>query len=407
MKRVWAYASVVIDVVIVIFLLLYASTILPPAWAAGEMALHINNPVKVVQYQLARLPWTDYDAKIGEALNNRDPELARAILDLAHARGLTVKQELIQRLALAEHPVNKAKHAAKEIGAGIVYGKGTSNEAMAAAIVADLTSFGDARDLFWESRKDEPDRVVVLLASAGLIMTLGTVVSLGSSSPATLPVKSGVSILKFLRKAGKLSKRLAEQLTGLARDAINAKAMHALMGRARQVMKNPLAWSRLVQGKDAQLNGLAAKVIRWEKVGPLKAAARDIKAINDSSGLRATATTLEAAQDIAHISRLTRISGTFKQSFIGVLKLVPTAGKVIHKTSGFFLGLMGLVAIGILWVILASVFSIRVMRRLWIRGWRIAGRWLPDYANRNEMLPAVGSGPDHPKWKLGKILGEG
>ena len=77
-------------------------------------------------------------------------------------------------------------------GTGSVSGNAESEPALAGALAADLSGFGDLRDLY--SSPDnymagaDVDTTTVALAAVGITLTVATVFSLG----ATLPEKAGV-----------------------------------------------------------------------------------------------------------------------------------------------------------------------------------------------------------------------
>ena len=71
------------------------------------------------------------------------------------------------------------------------------------------------------SHSDVVDTTTVALAAVGITLTVATVFSLG----ATLPEKAGVSTIKIVNRAGRLSRPLRRQVFTLAREAVDVDAL--------------------------------------------------------------------------------------------------------------------------------------------------------------------------------------
>jgi hypothetical protein len=88
---------------------------------------------------------------------------------------------------------------------------------MAGATAGDLLFYGDVRDLAREGWRavqgQQVDPLIASLAAAGLAVTVGTYMSDGLAAPA----RSGISLFKASRRAGKLSVNLVSDATRLAR----------------------------------------------------------------------------------------------------------------------------------------------------------------------------------------------
>ncbi len=91
---------------------------------------------------------------------------------------------------------------------GVIYGKSDEAIGQVSAGVSDFFLFGDLRDLTIEGYHhltgEEVDKVLVGLSTIGVVATGATIMTAGSSAP----VKGGISLLKFVRKAGKMPKWL-------------------------------------------------------------------------------------------------------------------------------------------------------------------------------------------------------
>ncbi|HIP02141.1 MAG TPA: hypothetical protein EYH01_05930 [Campylobacterales bacterium] len=100
------------------------------------------------------------------------------------------------------------EYQSKKVMEGVLYGKSDETIGQVSAGISDFFLFGDLRDLTIEGwhklTGKEVDNVLVGLSTIGVVATGATVMSGGSAAP----VKGGVSLLKFAKKAGKMPKWL-------------------------------------------------------------------------------------------------------------------------------------------------------------------------------------------------------
>ncbi|MEA1048399.1 hypothetical protein U5801_00990 [Lamprobacter modestohalophilus] len=101
----------------------------------------------------------------------------------------------------------------QQFGEGILLGRSEEPIGIVGSILADLTLYGDVRDLAIESYNAlHPDRevdvVIVTLSAVGLSAGVVTIMNSGVSAP----VKIGISILKAARQANRLPKWIVSLL---------------------------------------------------------------------------------------------------------------------------------------------------------------------------------------------------
>ena len=113
---------------------------------------------------------------------------------------------------------------------GILYGKSDETIGQVSAGISDFFLFGDLRDLTIEGwhklTGKEVDSVLVGLSTIGVVATGATVMSGGS----TAPVKGGVSLLKFAKKAGKMPKWLEKFVLKSAKQVKKTKSIKPIKG---------------------------------------------------------------------------------------------------------------------------------------------------------------------------------
>lgn len=205
---------------------LYA--LMPEAGRALTWRIAAEEPEKLADMQLAET--FDADLAVTEikaALDRDDIELAESFLALADERAVAVPAHLKTRLANAKTTWEQAKRAVKDFGHGFLTGAPESAAGMAGATAGDLMVYGDVRDLAREGLRaaqgQQVDPLMASLAAAGLAVTVGTYMSDGLAAPA----RTGISMFKASRRAGKLSVNLVSDASRLARTGGTAKLVNA------------------------------------------------------------------------------------------------------------------------------------------------------------------------------------
>ena len=348
--RSWRLARNLVELSLVLGLAAAAILFLPRAEAALTLLRAGDDPVAVADWHLAGRKAADYREAFAAAVAGADAELAESLADLAREKGVDVGPDAGREIAAAR-AAEKAR-AASDAWNGFVSGAATTETELAGSIAADLSGFGDIRDLLREARNHlagrPVDTTMVALAAVGLGVTAVTVASFGSGTPA----KAGVSTLKAASRAGRLSRPLAREVGRLAREAVDTRALGAV-GKAV-----------------ARLDGTAAKGAAGLVLGPgpgaaIRQLADDVTVVGRNTGYRGTLQVLARADDAAEVGRLARVSQRFGKATRGALVLLAdgalTLGTVLVSAVAWLAG-------AVFWTLVA--FTI-VTRRLW----RL-GRWL-------------------------------
>jgi hypothetical protein len=205
---------------------LYA--LLPEASRALHWRIAAEQPEKLADLQLAEQ--FDQDVAVAEiqaALDREDIELAESFVALADSRSITVPAYLMARLDNARTTWAQAKRAMRDFGHGFVVGNPETAAGMAGATAGDLLFYGDVRDLAREgwraAQGQQVDPLIASLAAAGLAVTVTTYMSDGLAAPA----RTGISLFKASRRAGKLSANLVSDASRLARSGGTGKLVGA------------------------------------------------------------------------------------------------------------------------------------------------------------------------------------
>jgi hypothetical protein len=263
--------------------------------------IHINSALRSNQALVAE--------NIETALAAGDSDLANSFVELARDKGVAVSDDLLKRVSDAVTDAGSVSHFAKRFATGLVTGNADDVASLSGTVAGDLFVFGDIRDVVREGKHlatgEEVDRLVLGLATVGLLVTAATYVSVGGMGP----VRAGLSMVKDARKVG----RLGEGLTQWA-------------GRsARQVVDAPILQQAVAKGsvlRPGETISAIKAAFRAEKAGALVRLAKDVGRVGEKAGTRGALDTLRIAQgpkDIARAARLAESKGGQTRAILKVL----------------------------------------------------------------------------------------
>ena len=322
--------------------------------------------------------------ELAQALDAHDEDLAASLIELADERSVAVPVELRGRfdeLRADRSPLR----IARDFKAGFVDGETGSGGAMSGALVADLSGFGDLRELTREGAKwmsgAEPDALIVGLSAAGLAVSAVTWTSLG----AALPARGGLSIVKALQKTGRLSKPLAVELSRVAHGALDSGALKA---SAAAVARFDLAAAREATGS----------VIRPKALAGFRQLGSDVSVVYQRAGARGAQDVLATAGTRAEVRTAAEIAAAKGSKTRAVLKVL---GRGVLLAGSLSLTILGwlFAAVGYLFAAasLARRFGEFVGRRLWslvdlLRSARASTRLTHSASTRAILSAPVGEG---------------
>ncbi|MCA3561305.1 MAG: hypothetical protein IOC82_09805 [Aestuariivirga sp.] len=345
--KVWVAGFIFATVLVVL-----GSVALPRGIAAVRFLAGPRDEVSAAAYFLTRKTADDYTAAAERALAEKDEDLASSIAQLAAERGVTLPATLAGRIAAAQD------EASARIGAdawnGFLSGDAPNEAALAGAVAADLTGIGDIRDLYNQAARyvsgEEIDPLVIGLATVGLGLTAATVATLGAAGPE----KAGVSTLKAVTRAGRLSPLLARDVGMVAANALDGEALR-LVGMS--VARLDLAAARTASGR----------VLKAEAVTALKGLGSDVATIGSNAGYRTTVAALGTAKSAEEMGTLAKLSARFGTATRAVM--------VLGGAALTFASMMTTAAVWSLWLLLwiagvmfgAAKLGRRIGRWIWPR----------------------------------------
>lgn len=300
----------------------------PRAWPAIVLLSAGDDTVAVAEYHLASSKEQDFEAAAAHALNQmdggQDTELAASLRDLSASRGITFSPELSARIDEAIR--NRPLIPVGELWDGFLQGKATTEIELAAAIAADLIGFGDFRDLWDEAKKylsgEQLDKLVVMFAAAGVILTAVTAFTLG----APIMEKAGVSTLKIARKMNKIPESFSKEILDLAGRAVDMKAF----GRVADAILDwptelPSSFSTYLK---SYIDGIIVAVksfIRPQEYRKIKAMGDDVITLGKRTGYRGVVEALEVSDSAADLNRRVKLAEAYGTRARAVFKMLAKA----------------------------------------------------------------------------------
>ncbi|WP_442753627.1 hypothetical protein ACNHKD_11505 [Methylocystis sp. JAN1] len=283
-----------LTLVLVALLLWLAARSFAPALDSLRLAAARSDPVALADARLDQtLTPARFSQELDAALAARDEDLARSFVELGRPRGLAPTPDQETRLA-ALHALAEEK-AVEDFTEGFLHGVRDNGAGFAGALAGDLTGYGDLRDLWNEGEKarrgEEPDQLVVGLAAAGLALSAVTWSSVG----AMLPARSGLTVVKSARKAGRLSRPLAKALGASAAAAADREALTAGLSAAAKL-------------DVAAASAAAAKLVRPGALATFRALGEDAATLYRRAGALGTRDALAIAEDGAELRKAARLA---------------------------------------------------------------------------------------------------
>lgn len=274
------------------------------------------DPALVAEYRLKAADEAAWVEAIGEEIEEGNYATAESLVALAREHGQAVPGELAQRAEAT--PARRALASGTKLARGFALGSTESGEEIVGTVVSDLLVIGDIRDIAVQgtnyARGEDYDPVILGLASVGLVASGGVLVTAGASAAAD----AGISILKGVYKAGRLSRPMLKTITRSARRVIDPQAFKA-MAAGTDLRRLPSA---------TQMRASLKTVIRQDEAAKLTVLAADAGAIAGKGGARAAVMALELSDDAADLGKLRRVATVFADQSVAVLKI---AGKGILR----------------------------------------------------------------------------
>ncbi|EKS37570.1 hypothetical protein [Afipia clevelandensis] len=294
----------------------------PHAREAGSLLLAQDDPAALSDGRINSALRTN-PAALGQgaeqALQAGDADLANSFADLARDKGIALPEGVSARVDAAVADENSTASVARRFATGLVTGEADDVASLSGTVAGDLFVFGDIRDVVREGKRlamgEDADRLVLGLASVGLVVTAATYVSAGGATP----VRAGLTMVKDARKVGRLGAGLTEWAGRSARGVVDAPMLQKAVADAS------LAHPR-------QTITAMKAAFKAEKAGALVRLAKDVGRVGEKAGTKGALDVLRIAdgpKDVARAARLAESKGGQTRAIIKILgrsALLLTAG---------------------------------------------------------------------------------
>jgi hypothetical protein len=294
----------------------------PHARDAGALLLAQDDPVALSDSRINSALRTN-SAALGQgaeqALEAGDADLAQSFLELARDKGAALPDGVAGRVDAAVADENSTASVAKRFATGLVTGEADDVASLSGTVAGDLFVFGDIRDVVREGKRlamgENADQLVLGLASAGLVVTAATYVSVGGATP----VRAGLSMVKDARKVGRLGAGLTEWAGRSARGVVDAPMLQKAVADASLA-------------RPGQTISAMKAAFKAEKAGALVRLAKDVGRLGEKAGTKGALDVLRIAdgpKDVARAARLAESKGSQTRAIVKILgrgALLLTAG---------------------------------------------------------------------------------
>jgi len=251
--------------------------------------------------------------RIEAALKDHDAGLAESFVDLAREKGISLPDDLSQRVSDAVAEENSSSHFARRFASGLVTGNAEDAASLTGTVAGDLFVFGDIRDIVREGKHlimgEDTDHLVLGLATAGLAVTAATYVTVGGAGP----VRAGLTLVKDARKVGRLGEGLTEWAGRSAREMVDAP-----------MLQNAVATGSVM--RPGQTAGAIRAAFHAEKAGAMVRLAKDVGRVGERAGIRGALDTLKIAEGPEDVARAARLAGSKGGQTRAILKLLGRGG---------------------------------------------------------------------------------
>ncbi|MDQ8726575.1 hypothetical protein [Bradyrhizobium sp. LHD-71] len=271
-----------------------------------------DDPALLSELQIRKAVAVDpllLEREIVAALASADFDLAQSFADLAQAQNVPISVDVLAQLDEAAARSRSMTHLAGRFATGFLTGTTDDVASLSGTVAGDLFTFGDIRDLVREGRHlvlgDEPDRLVLGLAAAGLAVTAGTYASAGAASPA----RAGLSLLKGARKSARLSAGLSDWARRSASEVVDTGVLRRAV--ADVSLTRPM-----------QSFGALKAAVKTEKAALLVTAVKDVGRVGEKAGARAALDIMKVADNPKELARAARLAESRGSQTRAILKIL-------------------------------------------------------------------------------------
>ncbi len=253
----------------------------------------------------AKLYNGELDKRVLEALRQEHYEEAQGYVKLARTFNIDLNKSTMQAFSAEGTTAKKLLRETKSFLGGFFSGNGEDSSAVAGAVAADFTLYGDLRDIYKEGSRylanESYNHFILAISMVGVALSATTVVTLGASSA----LKSAASVLKLAKRQKYLTKGFTSLLESRLAKSVDTKALKSIHLRSIEEVKK----SGRVIAKSVDLK-------------PLKPLLRDIRAMQKSSSVADTLKLLKYVENADELKAVAKLTKRYRGATVGVFKLL-------------------------------------------------------------------------------------
>lgn len=288
-------------------LIAMGTAIIPRAVDVFSLWWQNENPVVISIYRLQRLDEEEYASAIDAALEQGDYSLGLKLVELADSQRKAVSDE--HREATQPRFARDLNQTLSDGATGAFTGEFDSKAGLIGAIASDLSGVGDVRDLIIHGKAalqgQDYDSVVLGLASVGVLLTGGTLLTAGAASAAD----TGVSVVKNVYKTGQVSQPLIRNIRRSTDELIDIPKLRAELSDIDAV-------------RPSQLREAIETSVDFRSLEELTELSRNVGRISSEADINTAVKALRYAENGEDITRATRLSAHFGESTDAIFALL-------------------------------------------------------------------------------------
>ena len=318
--------------------------VLPKTTEALGFLFHRDDPLEVSSYRLSRLNENDYASALQTALERGDFSLARQLIELADSYEVSISDK--HRADANPGLGRQLNQAISDSAAGALTGDFDTTASLAGAIASDLTGIGDVRDVVLEGRAaiqgHEYDALVLGLASAGLLLSGGALLSAGAASPAD----TGVSVIKNAYKTGQISQPLLKHIRRSTDGLVDVSLLRK-------------QFSEIESLRPYKAKAIIESSIDFGKLSTLTDMSKNVGRVSSNADISTAVQALRYAENGEDLARATKLSSQFGKQSRAVFSLL---GRGALVATGLFLSVSAWILTGVLWLLATAWITYRLFR---------------------------------------------
>jgi len=271
-----------------------------------------------------------FETKIAELMEDKKSDELQDMVSLAKYLHIDVTTSHMEEKK-SLFSVKKAK----DIWSGFVYGKVDNETQFYSCIASDMTLVGDIRDFSIEGKKylkdEDYDKFVLGLSSIGILLTATSYISFGTTST----MKVGTSTLKVAVKSEKLSKPFLKLISKKLSKTINYKEFKMIDFSSVSAIKHSFL-----------------KIKNSFNLSYLQKLTTNINHLKNNTSLYKTTKLLKYVESEKDLKKLMKLSDTYKNNTLTVMKILGKTALNGVKYSMIFLYQIGAFLLSFLFLLL-------------------------------------------------------